>query len=356
TIWLKENRFDIFSRTSKFIGIKEFIFHALFGKYIVDTGIASATGMFNMHTRKWDKTILAFAGINKNHLSGLVSTHHIEFINPGHLLAARLPMFSKTAFVTGGSDGGLANLGSGAMAQGSLAITVGTSAAARMVTTKVYTDKQMKTFCYHLKNDFYIAGGASNNGAIVLQWLKENILQNGEPMEQFFKQAALIPPGCDDLLFLPYILGERAPVWNSNARGVFFGLSITHGKAHLVRAAMEAVIYNLYSIGKILMERVPVTTIFANGGFANSPMWIQMLADMFNVTVFVNDIEESSAWGAVIVGLEAMGILPETTPKTAGKKYEPCTGNHHKYIGCFEKFERVYGLVKSEFVNPAGLI
>jgi gluconokinase len=79
--------------------------------------------------------------------------------------------------------------------------------------------------------------------------------------------------------------------------GIFFGLSITHSKAHLVRAAMEAVIYNLYGIGKVLMERRNVNIIFANGGFTNNPLWIQMLADIFNVTVLVNDIEESSAWG-----------------------------------------------------------
>lgn len=355
-LWLKEHQPVIFSHTYKFIGIKEFIFHALFNKYVVDTSIASATGLLNIYSTHWDENILSFSGIHQKHLSALVSPQHIEYLQPGNLLSARLSLFSKTAFVTGGSDGGLANLGSGAMAKGSMSITVGTSGAARKVTTNVYTDKQMRTFCYLLKGGFYITGGASNNGAIVLQWLKENILQSTETTEDFFNLAAEVTPGCNDLIFLPYILGERAPLWNSSARGVFFGLSITHSKAHLIRAAMEAVIYNLYSIGIILMERERVTSIFANGGFASSPLWIQMLADMFNVTVFVNGIEESSAWGAAMIGMEAMKIAPELVKMPEGKRYEPDAANHLVYLRCFQKFERVYALVKSEFVRPAELI
>ncbi|MEO6729846.1 MAG: gluconokinase [Ferruginibacter sp.] len=353
-LWLKQNQLDVFSVAHKFIGIKEFFFLTLFGKYIVDTGMASATGFFNVHTRHWDEKILAFMALEEVRLSKVVSPYHIEYLQPGHWMS-RLTTFSKTAFVVGSSDGGLANLGNGAIGRGSVAITIGTSAAARMVTQDVYTDEQMRTFCYHLKDDCYIAGGASSNGAIVLKWLKESLLQHKESMENFFSMAATVPPGCDDLLFLPYILGERAPLWNSKARGVFFGLSITHGKAHLIRSAMEAVVYNLYSIGKILMEREKITTIFANGGFAGSQLWIQMLADMFNVTVFVNDIEESSAWGAVMVGMEALGT-PAVEIKPTGKKYEPDPANHRIYLQCFEKFERVYGLVKGEFVFRAEVI
>lgn len=348
-LWLKQNQINVFSVSHKFIGIKEFFFHTLFAKYIVDTGMASATGFFNVHTRRWDEKILSFMGLEEARLSEVVSPYHIEYLRPGHLFAG-LIMFSKTAFVVGSSDGGLANLGNGAMGRGSLAITIGTSAAARMVTQDVHTDEQMRTFCYHLKDECYIAGGASSNGAIVLQWLKESLLEHKESMENFFSMATSVPPGCDGLLFLPYILGERAPLWNSKARGVFFGLSITHGKAHLVRAAMEAVVYNLYSIGRILMEREKITTIFANGGFASSQLWIQMLADMFDVTVFVNDIEESSAWGAVMVGMEALGI-PAVEIKSSRKKYAPNQAHHETYLQCFEKFERIYGLVKGEFVS-----
>ncbi|MEO6548146.1 MAG: gluconokinase [Ferruginibacter sp.] len=352
-IWLKENRLEIFCNSSKFISIKEFVLHSFFGKYIVDTAVASATGLLNIRSLEWDETILDFIGIDTSLLSTLVSTHHIEYLPVDQPFTKRLPAFKNTAFVMGGSDGGLANFGSGAMEKGTLAITIGTSGAARMVTRQVHTDSRMRTFCYHLKEDYFITGGASNNGGIVLQWLKENILQNGETTEEFFNLAATISPGSEDLLFLPYILGERAPLWNSNAKGVFFGLSITHGRAHLVRAAMEAVIYNLYSIGKILIEKEPVNIIYANGGFANSTSWIQMLADVFNIPVFVNGIEESSAWGAARIGMEATGLQPQQVITAIGKTYEPCAAKHLVYSACCKKFERLYDLVKNEFAAPA---
>ena len=352
-LWMKAHRPDIMAKAYKFIGIKEFIFHALFGKYIVDTSVASATGFLNIHALQWDENILAFTGITAKHLSEPVGSNYLEYLQPAHELTARLAMFSKTAFVVGGSDGGLANLGSGAMNSNTMAITIGTSGAARTVSQQVFTDEAMRTFCYHLKDDSYITGGASSNGAIVLQWLKENMLESGEMMDAFLSHAAKVPAGCNELIFLPYILGERAPLWNSNARGVFFGLSVVHGKAHLIRAAMEAVIYNLYSIGKILTERQKVTTIYANGGFTNNPLWIQMLADMFNVTVFINDIEDSSAWGAAMVGMEALGLQVNTTQTPAGKRYEPDPATHLIYLQSFQKFERIYNLVKGEFVNAA---
>jgi len=184
-----------------------------------------------------------------------------------------------------------------------------------MVTTEVYTDEHMRTFCYHLANSSYIIGGASNNGAVVLQWLKDTLLQTKETHAQLFELAEKITAGCNGLLFIPYILGERAPIWNSGAKGVFFGLDITHDKAHLIRSAIEGVVYSVYSIGKILMEKRTVTEIHATGGFTQSPLWLQVLCDMFNCTVLVSGAVESSAAGAVKIGMEAMGIEKNGHPK-----------------------------------------
>src|ERR1700712_3734550 len=99
-----------------------------------------------------------------------------------------------------------------------MAITIGTSSAVRMVTTEVFTDDHMRTFCYHLGNSSYIIGGASSNGAVVLQWLKDSLLQTTDTHEQPFDTAGKIDPGGNGLRFIPYIMGERAPVWNSNAK------------------------------------------------------------------------------------------------------------------------------------------
>lgn len=351
-IWYKENMPAVFNAAHKCIGIKEYIFKKLFGKYLVDTAIASATGLLNIHTLQWDAAILQYAGVQQTQLSEVVNATHKENLLPDS------PYFSDPAmqhvlqsdFIIGGSDGGLANLGSGAVTKNSMAISIGTSSAVRMVTAEVYTDNYMRTFCYHMANQYYIIGGASNNGAVVLQWLKDSLLQTTDTHEQLFEQAASVAPGCNGLLFVPYLMGERAPVWDAHAKGVFFGLDITHTRAHMVRAVMEGVIYAVYSIGKVLMEKRSVTEIHATGGFTQSPFWLQMLCDMFNCTVMVSGAVETSAFGAVKLGMQALGSKNQWLPKTT-ETYLPDALLHQTYLRQFEKMERIYESLKKEMGN-----
>jgi gluconokinase len=350
-MWLKEHEPAIFSKAYKFISIKEYIFSKLFGEYVVDTAIASASGLLNVQQLKWEDDILEFLQVPKSKLSTIVSVKEIFWYHPeSH--PRTLHLSNKTPFVIGGSDGATANLGAGVTNKHSMVITIGTSCAARMTTQFPETDKLMRTFCYHSKDNYYIMGGASNNGAVVLEWLKDTLLQTGESYPQLFKRVKDIPAGCDDLLFLPYILGERAPIWNAYAKGIFFGVTINHTKGHMIRAAMEGIIYSLYSIGKILMAKREVNEIHATGGFARNPLWVQMLADIFNTKVVFSDAVESSAWGAVILGLEALNIEYSFKKKVLSV-HEPDTGKHGIYMKQFEKFERIYELLKDEFNKEA---
>lgn len=348
-LWFKENQPEIFNTAFKFTGIKEYIFNKLFGEYVIDTSIASATGLLNLKKLQWDEEILRFAGIAGSRLSQVVSAKHVLYYDgnyPGLSLPQNIP------FVIGASDGALANLGTGATGSNAMAITVGTSGAARVVVSAPETDARMRTFCYHLKDNLYIAGGATNNGAVVLQWLKETLLQTDDDYEQLYEQAQTIEAGCDGLLFLPYILGERAPLWNSNAKGVYFGLTIEHTKAHLIRAAMEGVIFSLYSIGKILTEKKEITEIYASGGFSKSALWLQILADVFNIKVLVPAAVESTAFGAVILGAEALSIKTDFHNHTSAA-YIPISNHYEIYKKYFEKFERLYELLKGEMVHEA---
>lgn len=346
-LWLRENQPEIFHTAFKFIGIKEYIFYKLFNDFIVDTSIASATGLLNSKTLQWDNEILQYIGITASRLSTVVSAKTAFYYNntiPGFSISQKVP------FVAGASDGALSNLGTGATGSNTMAITIGTSGAARMVINASRTDSGMRTFCYHLKDNLFIAGGANNNGAIVLQWLKESLLQTSEDYDGLFEQAKAIAPGSDGLLFLPYILGERAPIWNANAKGVYFGLTIQHTKAHLVRATLEGVIFSIYSIAKILSEQHEVTEIHASGGFAKSVLWLQLLADVSGIKVLVSDTIESAACGAVMLGAEALGIATDFK-KSILSTYEPNHENYDVYKKQFSKFERLYDLLKGEMVN-----
>jgi gluconokinase len=343
-LWFEENEPEIFNSASKFIGIKEYIFYKFFGEYIIDTSVASATGLLNIKTLQWDEEVLSFCNISALKLSTVVPSKHILHYKG---LYPELTVPETVPFVIGASDGALSNLGTGATTDNIMTITIGTSGAARMIVYEPCTDNTMRTFCYSVKEGQFILGGGNNNGAVVLQWLKENIFETGEEYEQLFKEAESVNAGSDGLLFLPYLLGERAPLWNSNAKAVFFGLTIQHKKAHMIRAALEGVIFGIYSICKILAENRAVTELRAAGGFARSSLWLQILADVSNVRVAVSGSVESSALGAVMLGAEATGT--ETNFKNELLTvHEPDQQNHQVYLKSFEKFQRLYDKLKDE--------
>jgi gluconokinase len=246
----------------------------------------------------------------------------------------------------GASDGALANLGTGATGT-NLAVTIGTSGAARLIVNHSAVDKAMRTFCYHAKDQDFIIGGGSNNGAVVLQWLKEQLLETGGSYDDLFNLASGVPPGSSGLIMLPYILGERAPLWNADARGVFFGITKQHGKAHFVRAAVEAVIFSMYSIAKILLEENAITAVYASGGIVKSELWLQVMAEVFGLPVHVSGAKEASAYGAVILGAEALNI-PCNFGNRIINSFYPSEVNFQVYRQSFKKFERLYTILEDE--------
>jgi gluconokinase len=340
-IWMKENDPVLFQKASRFIGIKEYIFFKLFGVYAVDSSIAAATGLMNMKSVRWDAEILELTGMNQDRLSRIVSVREI-FRGP-----ADFPPLKNTPFVIGGSDGAMANIGASSQ-KDALVVSIGTSSAVRIIVRGPVTDPQMRSFCYHIRDDEYLLGGASNNGAIVLQWLRENFLMAPESTPHLLSLASGVKAGSDGLIFLPYILGERAPLWNAAAKGVLFGLSVNHTRAHAVRAAMEGVIFCVYSIGEAILEKRNIRMIHVTGGFAQNDLWVQMLSDIFNLPVKVSETIENAAWGAVKLGMEAVQMDPPDEEKVL-KTFSPSPENHLRYQQQFKKFQRLCGQLKNEF-------
>lgn len=319
-VWLKDEKPKVFEEAAKFIGIKEFVFHELFGEYVVDHSIASATGLFNLEQLDWDKEALSVADITREQLSQLVpTTHALTGLAPEHALFMGIP--EDVPFIVGASDGVLANLGVDAIEPGVLAVTIGTSGAIRTVTTKPKTDPKGRTFCYALTENHWVVGGPVNNGGIVLRWLRDEFASSEvetakrlgiDPYDVLTKIAETVNPGADGLLFHPYLTGERAPLWDANARGSFFGLSIYHKKQHMIRAVLEGIVFNLYTVLLAVEELTgEPTRIQASGGFARSGMWRQLMADVFDKPVVIPESFESSCLGAVVLGMYATGEIDD---------------------------------------------
>nr|MDQ2693896.1 gluconokinase [Pseudomonadota bacterium] len=315
-LWLRESQPELFARAAKFISIKEYVFHRLFGRYVVDHSIASATGLLNLEHLDWDREALAAAGIDAGRLSALVPTTHV-LRGLDAAVVRQTGLDPATPFVVGANDGVLSNLGVNAIAPGSVAVTIGTSGAIRTVIDRPRTDPRGRTFCYALTDRHWVIGGPVNNGGMILRWLRDQLAAAEtetarrlglDPYEILTRIAERVRPGADGLLFHPFLAGERAPYWNADLRGSFFGLALHHRKEHLIRAVLEGIIFNLYGVLLALEELMgaPVR-IQATGGFARSALWRQIMADIFNRPVHVPQSFESSCLGAAVLGLYALG-------------------------------------------------
>ncbi len=332
-IWLRQNQPDVFQKAHKFLGVKEFIWKKLTREYQSDLSVASATGLLNIRKNDWDEEALALAGISAEQLPTLVSPSFVTQLSESFHLSESLP--SGIPLIIGASDGAFANLGSSATEPGQVAVTIGTSAAIRMVTQEPVLDEQMRTFCYRLDEKRCIVGGASNNGTNVLEWLRTSVFQSPLNAEDFANQAIGVPPGSDGLLFLPYLFGERAPLYDASARGGFHGLTARHTQVHFVRAAMEGILFNLKIIAEALEARQPIRTLHAGGGFSKNRLWVQMLADIFQKAVLLHENDtDASVLGAVKFarGILNLEQLPENHKDRVVK---PDAGNAEIYEKAF---------------------
>ena len=362
--WLKNRDKERFKKTYKFLSIKSYIIQQLTGEYIIDYSLASATGLFNIHKLKWDADALGHAGITAAKLPDLVSVFH----SPGKLrkeYQTSLGLSADTKILVGSSDGCMAALGAGVWSEGKATITIEDSGAMRVVGKKVLQDEKQRFFNYILTEDYYVSGGPTNNGGIIFEWFAKQFgdfkyaydIENC--MEELINDATKVSAGSDGLLFLPYLLGERAPIWNANARGVYFGLNINHEQKHFVRATIEGILYEMYSIGKTLEEHRSIKTLSVNGSFATIPFCSQLIADIFNKPVGVSKNTSSVGLGAFLLSATDLGIYKNVDAAARSVELEetftPNKQNHSTYKKYVEIFERLSTKFFDEFEAIANL-
>jgi len=342
-IWVRENDPELFNRTYKFISIKEYIWYKLFNEFTLDQSNASCTGLFDIEQLKWHPDALKLAGITNQSLSNVVATDHVKkYIGPEFDF-----LTPNTPLVIGASDGCLANLGSMADKPGVAAITIGTSGAVRVASSKPLPNESSMTFSYILNKETYICGGPINNGGIALQWWLKNIKPepaNGD-YEQLFQQIASVPAGSNGLLFLPYLTGERAPIWDSESCGTFFGVKLQHTQAHFSRAVLEGICYALKDVlDAVQQNSVPITQINVSGGIVRSDLWVQTLADITGKKLVIVQSDDASAIGAAFMALKSMGAISEypTSEFEGLKTFEPDQANVAIYAKQFVIYKQLY--------------
>ncbi|ATF41440.1 gluconokinase [Weissella paramesenteroides] len=361
-LWLKNEHTDIYNNAVHYLGIKEFLFNRLFGANKMDYSIASGTGLFNIFNLDWDEQALSVTGITKEQLPEPVDPYTIETgMDPQY--AAEMGLDVDTPFIYGAGDGPLSNLGVNAIQPGVAAVTIGTSGAIRVVTDAPKIDPKGRTFTYALDKDHWVVGGPVNNGGDVFRWARDNMFDSEKSTAELLgidsydlltEIASKIPAGADGLLFHPYLGGERAPIWDANARGSFFGLTHNHTRAHMVRAVLEGIIFNIYMVSLALEEVVgDLSAIQATGGFARSPLWRQMAADIFEQPVTVPTAFESGALAATVMAQKALGLIDnlEVIGDMIGEAntYQPNPENYDAYRELTPIFIRLSRQLQTEY-------
>jgi gluconokinase len=289
------------------VGIKELVVRRLTGEWVIDVSCATGTGLLSLERLEWDPLALAAAGVHQDQLSRVVPTKETLALTTDEL---GLPVGIR--LVLGAGDGPLANLGVGAVRPGVAACSIGTSGALRLIVERPGIDPAGRLFCYALAPARWAVGGAINNGGSVLQWAGAALAPDlgPEAADQLLELAAGVPVGSEGLVMVPYLLSERAPHWSSEARGAYIGLRHFHGRGHLVRAAIEGVCQQLALVLVSMREAgYEVLEMRATGGFARSALWRQTLTDTLGMPVGFPVGSEGSAFGAALLGMEALGIV-----------------------------------------------
>jgi len=308
--WFARNDPATCARARWWVGLKECVLHWLTGELVTELSSASGTGLLDMTTRTWSSLATHVAEVSQDKLAPIVATTTVLRLSAA--TAAAVGLGTGTPVVAGAGDGPLGNLGTGAIAPGVASLSLGTSGAVRSVVRTPRVDAAGRLFCYALTADCWVLGGAVSNGGIVVRWAADALGSDAPCSDgEMLALAASAPPGCQGLVMLPYLLAERAPLWEPDIPGAYLGLRRHHGRPHLVRAAVEGVCLQLASIVELLAETEPVDSVRATGGALRAPLWRDVLAASIGRPLHVVEDAGGSALGAAALALLALDRAPD---------------------------------------------
>ena len=311
-LWLRTHQPELFARTRKVLQAKDYMAFRLTGLYATDYSDASGTGLFDLAERRWAEEILAALDLDpdlmpqalpSSTVMGTVTREaaHLTGLSPG------------TPVVIGGGDGACATVGAGVVGPPDAYCYIGSSSWIAFVSRKPLYDPQQRTFTFaHLDPEYLFPTGTMQCAGGSFDWL-EGILR-GEADERMHRNldalASVVEPGAQGLLFLPYLMGERSPHWNPRARAAFVGLNMAHGRPEMARAVLEGVAFNLRIIlDAFRAQGAPIDALRLIGGGARSPLWRQILADVFALPILLPRLlVEATSLGAAIAGGVGVGI------------------------------------------------
>ena len=306
-LWVRETEPKNWARVAHVMLPKDYVRFRLTGERAIDMADASGTLLLDVANRRWSTEVLSKSGIDKNLLPALYESPHVcGKVSAAGAEATGLRM--GTPVVAGAGDQAAGAVGMGIARAGAVSATIGTSGVVFAATDRPALDPQgrLHTFCHAIPGRWHVMGVTQAAG-LSLRWFRDRFgfatSAGRDPYDLLTDEASAAPAGSEGAFWLPYLMGERTPHLDPNARAALVGLTASHTRGHLIRAVMEGVAYSLKDTFTIFDEmQIPVTSIRLGGGGARSPLWRQIQADVYAHEVEIVAAEEGAAYGAAILG------------------------------------------------------
>ena len=370
-LWLRNHEPKNYARVAHTLLPKDYVRFRLTGEFATDVSDASGTLLLDVRARQWCKPLCDRLDIKMGTLPKVYESEDVTGVLT-ESSAKLLGLKKGVPVVGGGGDQAAGAVGNGVVKRGIISATMGTSGVVFAHSDDVQIDPagRVHTFCHAVRGKWHVMGVVLSAGGS-LQWYRNQLglaeISDGkrlktDPYELITEQASEAPPGCEGLFFLPYLTGERTPHADPYARGSWIGLSLRHGRSHLIRSIMEGATYAMRDCLEIINSmNIPVREIRLSGGGARSDFWRQMQADVYGRRVSVINAEEGPAYGAALLAaagtgryksvVEACGaavkVVASSDPQAEAKRI---------YSKSYPMFGRLYKALKNEFTDTAKIV
>jgi xylulokinase len=344
-VWLRKHRAADLARARACLLPKDYVRLRLTGEYASEVSDASGTLLFDVKARRWSRELLDALEIEPS----LLPAVHESPVPSGTVTAAvaeALGLPPGLPVVGGGGDQAAGAVGAGIVRAGLLSATIGSSGVVFAHSDTPARDRRVHSFCHAVPGAWHVMGVTQGAG-LSLRWLRER-LAPGATYDALVAEAATAPPGCDGLLFAPYLMGERTPHFDANARGAWVGLTYAHQRAHMIRSVLEGVAYSLRDCLDIFTAiGVPGREVRAAGGGARSALWRDILADVFDRPIEMTDKDEGPAYGAALlagVGAGIWGTVEDAADACVHivSRHEPVGGRAAVYRDGHARYRELY--------------
>jgi xylulokinase len=317
-LWVREHEPEVYHQVAHLLLPKDYVRYRLTGAYATEVSDASGTALLDVQHRRWSDEMLSALDIPRAWLPECFESPVVS-ARVSEAAASETGLVAGTPVVGGGGDQAAGGVGNGVVSEGLVSATLGTSGVvfASSDSYRVEPEGRLHAFCHAVPNRWHLMG-VMLSAAGSFRWFRDALAQdeiakartrNADVYDLLTAQAAAAPAGSEGLIFLPYLTGERTPHPDPNARGVYFGLTLRHTKAHLIRAVLEGVAFGLRDSLELMRALgLRIEQVRVSGGGARSALWRQILADVFHSEIVRLQVTEGAAYGAALLAGVGAGV------------------------------------------------